>query len=308
MKRIHLDTDLGSDTDDLCALAMLLGLPDVELTGVSTVSDPGGRRAGWTAFGLQLAGRADVPVTAGASGSLAGFRIPLAFPDHHWPEPVPPRPSPPELALSTIVAAAERGDTIVAIGPYTNLALVEALRPGLLASTELVVMGGHVPPMAEGYPPWDASIDTNVQQDAFASAVVMERCRPTVVPLSTCARVTLRRSQLDELRTGGPLAQLLADQAEAHARDHGMIDLGRRFPELPDDLLNFQYDPLAVAVAAGWAGVRIEELLVTRSLRDDLLILSIQDGGQPLRVVTDVEAAAFDAIWLEAVLRASSER
>ena len=34
MKRIHLDTDLGSDTDDLAALAMLLGWPDVELTGI----------------------------------------------------------------------------------------------------------------------------------------------------------------------------------------------------------------------------------------------------------------------------------
>jgi inosine-uridine nucleoside N-ribohydrolase len=308
VKRIHLDTDLGSDTDDLCALAMVLGLPDVELTGVSTVSDPGGRRAGWTAYGLQLAGRVGVPVIAGASGSLAGFRIPLAFPDHHWPEPVPARPSPPELALSTIVAAAERGDTIVAIGPYTNLALVEALRPGLLASTELVVMGGHVPPMDEGYPPWDAAIDTNVQQDAFASAVVMERCRPTVVPLSTCARVTLRRSQLGELRTGGPLAQLLADQAEAHARDQGMIDLGRRFPELPDDLLNFQYDPLAVAVAAGWGGVTIEELPVARALEGDLLRLRIEPGAPPLRVVTHVDAAAFDALWLQTVLRASPPR
>jgi hypothetical protein len=37
MLRVHLDTDLGSDTDDLCALAMLLGWPDVEVVGVTTV-------------------------------------------------------------------------------------------------------------------------------------------------------------------------------------------------------------------------------------------------------------------------------
>jgi hypothetical protein len=43
--RIHLDTDLGGDTDDACALAMLLGWPDVEITGITTVADPGGRRA-----------------------------------------------------------------------------------------------------------------------------------------------------------------------------------------------------------------------------------------------------------------------
>jgi len=44
--RIHLDTDLGSDTDDLSALAMLLGWPGVDLVGVTANTDPGGRRAG----------------------------------------------------------------------------------------------------------------------------------------------------------------------------------------------------------------------------------------------------------------------
>ena len=32
--RIHLDTDLGGDPDDACALAMLLGWPGVELVGI----------------------------------------------------------------------------------------------------------------------------------------------------------------------------------------------------------------------------------------------------------------------------------
>ena len=42
--RVHLDTDLGSDTDDLCALAMLLGWPGTTITGVTTNTDPGGLR------------------------------------------------------------------------------------------------------------------------------------------------------------------------------------------------------------------------------------------------------------------------
>jgi purine nucleosidase len=303
VKRIHLDTDLGSDTDDLCALAMLLGWPDVELTGVTTVSDPDGRRAGWTAWALERAGRVDVPVAAGAAGSLAGFTIQLAFPDY-WPEPVEPRPSRPGAAVEMLVSAADRGDTVVAIGPYTNLALAEAIRPGLLSRTEVVVMGGHVPPSGDGFPGWDARDDTNVQQDAFAAAIVLERCRPTIVPLSTCQLVTLRASQIDSLLAGGPLARLLADQGEAHARDLGRTELGRKYPGLPDDLLNFQYDPLACALAAGWDRVTVEELPVARSLRDGLLHLTIEDGAPPLRVATDVDAAAFDEAWLAAVLRA----
>ena len=55
--RVHLDTDLGGDTDDACALAMLLGWSGVELVGVTTVADPGGRRAGCVAHCLGLAGQ-----------------------------------------------------------------------------------------------------------------------------------------------------------------------------------------------------------------------------------------------------------
>jgi purine nucleosidase len=307
VKQIHLDTDLGSDTDDLCALAMLLGWPDVEVSGVTTVSDPDGRRAGWTAYALGLAGRGDVPVAAGAAGSLAGYTIPLAFPAY-WPEPVPFRPSVPGAAVDMLAAAAERGDTIAAIGPYTNLALVEACRPGLLAATDLVVMGGHVPSPGDGFPAWGAADDTNVQQDAFAAAIVFARCQPVVVPLATTQRVTLRASHLAALRGGGALARLLADQGEAHARDLGRTELGRAYPALPGDLLNFHYDPLACAVAAGWDGVDVSELSVATELRDGLLEMSLREDGPSLRIATEVDAPAFEATWIEAVLRASETR
>jgi len=33
---VHLDTDLGGDTDDACALALLLGQADVQLAGITS--------------------------------------------------------------------------------------------------------------------------------------------------------------------------------------------------------------------------------------------------------------------------------
>ena len=45
MFKIHLDTDIGGDIDDLCALAMLLQRPDVDLVSVTTVAEDVGRRA-----------------------------------------------------------------------------------------------------------------------------------------------------------------------------------------------------------------------------------------------------------------------
>lgn len=67
--KIHLDTDIGGDMDDLCALAMLLKLPHVEITGITTVAEENGRRAGYVRHVLNLAGRTDIPV---AAGSLLG--------------------------------------------------------------------------------------------------------------------------------------------------------------------------------------------------------------------------------------------
>ena len=306
MTRLHLDTDLGSDTDDLCALAMLLGWPDVELTGITTCIDPGGRRAGFIDYALALAGRPDVPVVAGAGGSLGGLALsPIVIPDY-WPEPISPRPSPPGAALELLEASVGRGATVVAIGPYTNLAMVEAGRPGLLGSTHVVVMGGHVPDPRAGLPPWGAHEDFNVQQDRFAAHTVFERCDPVVVPLAATLEVPLRAAHLGPLRAAGPLGRLLADQAEAHAHDHGMAEIARSFPALPDDLLNFQHDPLACATAIGWDGVEIERLPIGLELRSDRLWMTVRPAGRPLRVVTRVDRERFEGEWLDAVTRASS--
>lgn len=70
--RVHLDTDLGGDPDDACALALLLGWPDVEIVGITTTIDPDGRRAACMAHCLKLAGRDDIPVAAGAEVSVMG--------------------------------------------------------------------------------------------------------------------------------------------------------------------------------------------------------------------------------------------
>ena len=88
--RLHLDTDLGGDTDDLCALAFLLASPGVEITGITTCLEHGGKRAGYVGYALQLAGRTNIPVAAGADGGLLGLRCPAGLPAErdYWPEPV----------------------------------------------------------------------------------------------------------------------------------------------------------------------------------------------------------------------------
>ena len=47
MLKLHLDSDIGGDIDDLCALAMALNWPDVVLLTVTTNCAEGSRRAGY---------------------------------------------------------------------------------------------------------------------------------------------------------------------------------------------------------------------------------------------------------------------
>ena len=82
MPKIHLDTDLGGDIDDLCALVMLLRWKDVEFTGITTVAEADGRRAGYVRHVLELEGRKEIPVAAGADVSQGFYRYPeLGYPD-----------------------------------------------------------------------------------------------------------------------------------------------------------------------------------------------------------------------------------
>lgn len=308
---IHLDTDLGGDIDDLCALALVLAWPGAELLAVTTVSDDGGRRAGYARYALGLAGRAGVPVAAGADVSLGCYSPTPGFPeseDAYWPEPVPPAPGPHGAALELLEESIGRGAVVAAVGPYTNLALLERRTPGILRDARLCLMGGHALAPRAGLPQWDYRGDWNVQVDYASALCVFENSSPTVVPLSATAETWLRRSHLPALRSApSPLARLVARQAEAFASDEKLSELyGPTCPALPGDFVNFQHDPLACAVALGWdEGVEVEELPLRFEAEDGALRQRIGGGGRWTKVVTKVDGGRFSRLWLDTVTGAA---
>ncbi len=301
--RIHLDTDLGGDPDDACALAMLLGWPGVELVGITTTIDPGGQRAGCVAHCLDLAGRDDIPVAAGAGVSLTTLRRadPRTDNERYWPSTLTARPSPPGAALDLLSHSIDQGATIIGIGPYTNLALLEVARPGSLGRVPVVVMGGWIQPPADGFPAWGPEMDFNVQWDTQAAGIVAATAQLTLVTLPVTLKAHLRSTDLPRLRAAGALGELLARQAEAHAEDSGMAALGRAHAGLPDDLLNFHYDPAACAVALGWAGAVVEELPLQPVLHGRVLRFQPDQDGRRTRVAVDLDGARFTQAWLAAV-------
>lgn len=305
MQKLHLDTDIGGDIDDLCALAMVLNWPDVDLLAVTTNSDDGGKRAGYARYALDLAGRTDVTVAAGADVSLDCYRVRPGLPDEtlYWPEPVAPAPTPLERALDLLEHSIEQGALIVAIGAYTNLALLGKRSPGILQRANLYLMGGYVFPPREGFPRWGNDMDWNIQVDVESAHYVLHHANPVLVPLSVTVETALRRAYLVTLQQAGPLAQLIARQAEAFAVEydnegqHGQTCAG-----LPDDIINFQHDPLACAIALGWReGVEISELPLRIEVKDSWLYQTIDGGGKPTRVVTRVNGDRFGERWLRIV-------
>jgi inosine-uridine nucleoside N-ribohydrolase len=300
--RVHLDTDIGGDTDDLCALALLLGSPEVEIVGITTVADPGGGRLAFVRHALELAGRTEIPIASGAFDFLGGQpHEPGLNDERYWPNLHPVEPTPPGEAIDLLYRNVLSGATVVAIGPYTNLGMLEIMRPGAFPDTKVVVMGGYHREMPEGLPRWDHHRDYNVQADRLAARIVFGRLNPLVVPIDITVQTAIRRRDLPVLRNGGSLAQLMAQQAELYAEDNWLPTLAAANPGLPADLLNFQHDPLACAVAIGWDCTAIEELPLQVAERNGALLFERMPGAKPLRVVTGVHAEAFQSRWLETV-------
>ena len=307
MVRLHIDTDIGGDIDDLCALALALKWPGAEVVGVTTVAEHAGRRAGYVRYALELAGRADVPVAAGADACDGFYREFPLLPKgeaEYWPGRVESYATPLDDALDLLERSIKRGATICAIGPFTNLALLERRSPGILREARLCVMGGFVFPPREGFPPWDYQRDYNVQVDAESARVVFNcASNPTLVTLAVTAETALRESQLAALKEAGPLARLVARQAEVYAAsEDGRTQYGQTYAGLPEDFINFQHDPLACAVALGWdEGVRVEESPLKSTVEDGWLAQRVEEGGRPTKVVTSVDAKAFEDLWLRTV-------
>ncbi len=275
MTKIHLDTDIGGDMDDVCALAMLLQWPDLEITGVTTVADERGRRAGYVHYVLSLMGRTDIPCAAGADVSGGYYQYELGYPpdEENWPEPIAPQSGSPDIAVSLLKRSIEQGAIIVGIGPFTNLMLLEKTYPGMLKQADLFLMGGHVFDIPPGYPQWSNDMDYNIQVDVASAHYVLHHANPTLVPITVTCQTALRRAYLPRLAQVGRLGELIVLQAELCARsEQNEQHYGETCPGLPSDIINFQHDPLACAIALRWReGVEIETIPLKYEIRESWL-------------------------------------
>ena len=304
--KIHLDTDFGGDIDDICALAFLLKSPEAEITGITTVAENGGKRAGQVKYTLKVADRNNIPVRAGADNAGGFYPMELGLPpeEKYWPEPIIPLKNSIDEALNLLKQSVDQGAIIVAIGPLTNLYLLDIKYPGILKQTEIFFMGGYVHPPRSGFPDWKNEWDFNKQIDIKSAKHVFANSNITLVQLPVTEETFIREIDLEPLRKSGPLGKLLARQAEEWRKDEKMAEKYKDCENIPKDIINFQYDPLTAAVALGWNGVEVEELPLVVEVKDKILHERIDNAGKIFKVVTKVDGIRFNEFWLNQITKA----
>jgi pyrimidine-specific ribonucleoside hydrolase len=223
-----IDTDPG--IDDALALLLALASPEVDLRLVTTVH--GNVDLAQTTDNalrvLHLAGRSDVPVAAGARTSLVVPQSERAGHVHGTaglggvvlpPSPATVDPRPAVVALAELLLTSPEPVTVAAIGPLTNIALLQAVYPEAAARIgRLVVMGGSA---ARGGNV-TAAAEFNVWADPEAAAVVFAAALPTVmVGLDVTLPTVLTEAGIARFAAAGPVgaqAAAILQQYLDHAR------------------------------------------------------------------------------------------
>jgi len=257
---VILDTDIGSDVDDVLALATILGSPELELGGVTTVYGDTLLRARMVARIAQAAGRDVGPVVPGRRETRSGREVWWAG---HEGALLP------DLERETVdtgtdpIGLLAAASTVIAIGPLTNVA--EAVERDDRAIEHLCVMGG------------DFSLskaEHNIKCDIDAAAAVFASGVPaTVIGLDQTTRLRLGGAVVAEIEAAGPLGELLAAEM-------------RQFWKFSAQESNVPHDPAAVLTLTDpdlftFASGRIEV--------DSGGLTRFSPGDGPHRIVADLD-------------------
>jgi inosine-uridine nucleoside N-ribohydrolase len=222
---VLIDCDPGHD--DAMALLLALASPELEVLGVTTVhgNQTLDKTTGNALRVLELAGRSDVPVAAGADRPL--LREPAVARDVHGesgldgPELLPLTTDPvPQHAVDFLaerMLESPEPVTLIPTGPLTNIALLLARHPRVADRIERVVlMGGaigegNVTPAAE----FNIWVDPEAAARVFASGLDL-----TMAGLDVTHQALLTSEHARRLREAGRIGAFVADLHGFYARFH----------------------------------------------------------------------------------------
>jgi inosine-uridine nucleoside N-ribohydrolase len=242
--RVIIDTDPG--VDDALALLLAMRSPELKIEAITPVAGnvpleltlPNALRM------VEIAGRTDIPVAAGARAPLIRRLVTAAYVHGEnglggavFPEPTTKPVSTPAAELIREIVRKYPGEvTLIPIGPLTNIATALNSDPDMAGQVRGIVMmggslsGGNITPAAE----------FNVYVDPEAARIVFQSGIPiTMVGLDVTRKATLTEEHVNRLEAAkNPVSQaagVIGRNALNNARKRG-------YPGEPN-----MHDSLAVA-------------------------------------------------------------
>jgi inosine-uridine nucleoside N-ribohydrolase len=229
--RVIIDTDFAMPPqDDGLALALALNSPELEIVAITTVAGNFNLdRANVDVLRmLEMAGRTEIPVFAGAKRPLVHVKDDFAASNHgSWwsDEPAPPpfggfarKPLEREAAADALVrlVMASPGEIeIIALGPLTNLAHAIQRQPGFAKAVKrLFIMGGAIAALPDGAGNQTPNAEFNFWVDPEAAKFVLRSgIAIELSPLNVSRKTSLTRQWYEQLVANDtPITRLIRAQ------------------------------------------------------------------------------------------------
>lgn len=289
---VIIDTDVGTDVDDMWALAFALRCPELDIRLITTCTGDVEYRAALVAKLLEVAGRTDIPIGIGLPLDAAPKAQKAWIEDYQLDRY-------PGVVLKDGVGAIcdtvnQSGNpvTLIAIGPLPNVAAALQRSPSIMENSKFIGMHGSLRIGYLGAP--KPMKEYNVKQHALSCKSVFEAgWEKEITPLDTCGNIILTgdnfqrvRNSTDELVKAVIENHLIWYEAVASSPVVGPF-IKKMDPQVQSSIL---YDCVAIYMAFSSDGLVYEKLPIT--ITEDGKTV-IDDNGYMVNCATswsDIEA------------------
>ena len=289
---VIIDTDVGTDVDDMWALAFALRCPELDIRLITTCTGDVEYRAALVAKLLEVAGRTDIPI---------GLGLPLDSapePQKAWIQDYQLNLYPGVViedgvgAICNTIKQSENPVTIIAIGPLPNIAAALQRAPSIIENSKFIGMHGSLRIGYLGAP--KPTKEYNVKQHALSCKSVFEAgWEKEITPLDTCGNIILTGDDFQCVRNS--TADLMRAVIENHLIWYEAVAsspvvgpfIKKMDPQVQSSIL---YDCVAIYMAFSSDGLVYEKLPI--SITEDGMTV-IDDNGSMVNCATswsDIEA------------------
>jgi len=319
MRRIIIDTDIGTYYDDAFAVLLAAQSPELKLEGVTTVYGDTILRAKIARKVLNIAGKSEIPVFSGCGKPLKGNALMFGWEGANIldtsDESLKPSPGYAIDFIVDCILANPDEITVITLGALTNIAVALAKEPNIAKKIqELIIMGGVIVPVVDQKGIRRSPIEEyNLNNDPVAAEIVFNSGAPiTLVPIDVTLKVPLKPEQIALIRaTNKPVPKLVSNILDAWPEQERQIYLSVGIPTEFTGI--WLHDPLTVGVSIDRTFVTTARLHVDVEyaptpidrdllIRNDILRTIPKKKEPNTDVAVDVQAERFTEFFTQRII------